>query len=114
VRNSSLSIHVSTILHHHTLLDLQTQRNIAIPILVVLLENIRHALQTNARLDEQIETQRIPAAAVVCLIQQRDEALRETVAECDESFVELGERYAAAMIGVEAVEKVAPRGEEAP
>lgn len=35
--------------------DLQAQRDIAIPIIVVLLEDIRHSLQTYAALYEHVE-----------------------------------------------------------
>lgn len=45
--------------------NLQTQGNVAITIVVVLLEHIRHALQTDASLDEQIEAEALGAAYIV-------------------------------------------------
>jgi hypothetical protein len=99
---------------HYSRSNLQAQRNISVPILVILLKHVRHPLQADARLHEQIETQRVAPAPVVRLVQQRDEALREPVPKRDERFVELGVGYRAAVVGVEAVEETAPRGEEAP
>jgi hypothetical protein len=93
---------------------LQAQRNIAITVLVVLLKHIRHAFQRDTRLHKQIKTECITPVAVVCAVQQRDELLRQAVSKGNQSFVELGVRYAAAMVLVEAVEEVAPCGEEAP
>jgi hypothetical protein len=94
--------------------DLQAQRNIPIAILIILLKHIRHPLQTNTRLHKQIKTQRIAPIAVVRAIQERDELLGEAVPEGEEGFVEFGKGDAAALVGVEAVEEVAPGGEEAP
>jgi vacuolar-type H+-ATPase subunit B/Vma2 len=65
-------------------------------------------------LHEEIETQCIASVAVVRAVQKSDELLGEAVSEGDERFVEFSERYASRMILVEAVEKAAPGGEEAP
>jgi hypothetical protein len=65
-------------------------------------------------LHEQIEAHCVSPAAVVGLVEECDELLGEAVAEGDERFVELGVGYAAAVVGVEAVEEAAPGGEEAP
>jgi hypothetical protein len=65
-------------------------------------------------LDKQVETQRIAAVAVVCAVEKCDELLGETVSKGDEGFVEFGEGDAARVVLVEAVEEVAPGGEEAP
>jgi hypothetical protein len=96
------------------LFHLQAQRNVPITILIILLKHIRHPLQTNTRLDEQIKTECISSIAVVRAVQQRDELLREAVPEGDEGFVEFDKRDAAAVVLVEAVEEVAPGGEETP
>jgi hypothetical protein len=114
VRNSSLSTVSHRSPSRHNAFNLQAQRNIPVPVLVVLLKDVRHPLQADARLHEQVETQRVAPAPVVRLVQQRDEALREPVPEGDERFVELGVGDCAAVVGVEAVEEAAPRGEEAP
>jgi hypothetical protein len=54
---------------------LQAQRNIPIPILIILLKHIRHPLQTDTRLDKKVEAEGIPSTPVVRLVQQSDEAL---------------------------------------
>lgn len=94
--------------------DSQTQRDVPISILIILLKHIRHPLQTDARLHEQIKTQCILPAAIVRAIQQCDKLLAEPVAKRNERFVELGVRYASAMVLIEAVEESAPGGEETP
>lgn len=96
------------------LLHLQAQRNVSIPVLVILLEYICHALQTDTCLDKQVETERIAAVAVICAVQQSDELLRETVSKGNEGFVEFGIRYTAAVVLVEAIEKSAPGRKEPP
>jgi hypothetical protein len=55
--------------------DLQAQCNVSIPVVIVLLEHVRHPLKTDARLHEQIEAHGVLTAAVVCAVQQRDELL---------------------------------------
>jgi hypothetical protein len=93
---------------------LQAQRDVPIAVVVVLLEHIRHALQADARLHEQVEAHVVVAAAVVGGVQQLDELRGEAVAEGDEGGGEFRVRDAARAVGVEAVEEVAPGGEEAP
>lgn len=117
VRNSSLILKLVIIFHvcvRGKKGHLQAQRNIPIAILIVLLKHIRHSLQANTRLHEQIETQRILASTIIRAIQQRDELLTQAIPECDQRFVEFRVRYAAGMILVEAVEETAPCGEETP
>ena len=87
---------------------LQAQRDIAVAILVILLEDVRHPLQANTRLHEQIEAQRVASVAVVRAVQECDERLRETVSEGDEGFVEFSVGYTAGMVLVETVEQAAP------
>lgn len=93
---------------------LQTQRNIPIPIIVILLEHIRHALQADAGLHKEVETHVVVAATIVRAVQELDELRRKTVPECDEGVCEFVIRDAARAVDVKAVEEVAPRGEEAP
>ena len=88
--------------------NLQAQCNVSVPVLVVSLEYVRHALETDARLNKQIKRDCILAAAVVGAVQQRDKLLREAVSKGDERFVELRIRYTAAVVLVEAVEEGAP------
>lgn len=47
---------------------LQAQRNIPVAILIVLFKHVRHALQADARLHKEIETQGVAPAAVVGLV----------------------------------------------
>jgi len=94
--------------------DLQAQRDVPVPVLVVLLEDIRHALEADARLHKQVEADCVLAAPVIRAVQQGDELRREAVPEGDERLVELLVRDVAGAVGVEAVEQAAPGREEAP
>ena len=55
--------------------NLQAQCDISVPILVVLLEHVRHPLETDARLHEQVKAHGILASTVVGTVQQCDELL---------------------------------------
>lgn len=93
---------------------LKTQRNISIPIIVIPLKHVRHALQRDARLDEEVKAHDALAALVVGAEEQLDELRAEAVAEGDEGVGELGQGDVAAAVDVEAVKEGAPRGEEGP
>lgn len=101
VRNSSLQIQkmylLAKLIHRNherrggcisqTKFHLQAQRDITVAILIILLKNIRHSLQTNTCLDEQVETECIAAIAVICAVEQSDELLGKTVSKGDQGFV---------------------------
>lgn len=110
-KTRSLANHITS---KRTTVHLQAQRNISIAILVILLKHIRHALQANARLDEQVEAEGVAAVAVIGAVQQRDKLLRQAVSKRNQRLVELRIRYAAAVILVEAIEQSAPRRQETP
>lgn len=93
---------------------LKAQRNVPIAIIVILLEDVRHALQGDAALDEEIEAHDALLALVVGAEEQLDELGAEAVAEGDEGVAELGEGDVAAAVDVEAVEEGTPGGEERP
>ena len=93
---------------------LKAQSNIAIAILIVLLEHVRHAFQDDAALHEQIEAHPPLPALVVGRVQHVDKGRGEPVAEGDERVGELVKGDVAAAVGVEAVEEGAPGGEETP
>lgn len=92
----------------------QTQRNIPIPILIILLKHIRHPLQTNTSLHKQIKANRILASPIISAVKQGDELRTEAVAKGNQRFAEFFVRDVARTIDVEAVEELAPGGEEAP
>jgi len=94
--------------------DSQAQRNVPIAILIILLKHVCHTLEADARLHEQIETQRPPAPSVVRREQQPHVFRRETVAEGHQGVREFREADVARAVDVEAVEEFAPFGEEAP
>lgn len=93
---------------------LKAQRDIPITILIIPLKHIRHPLQHDAALHEQIEAHPIVAVFLVRAVEERDEGGGEAVAERDEGVAVFGEGDVAAAIFVEAVEERAPGGEEAP
>ena len=94
--------------------DLQTQSDISIPVLVILLEHICHALQTYTSLDKQVETHGILPAAVVGSIQQRHELLTQAISKGNKSLIEFRVGYTARVVGVEAVEEAAPGRKKPP
>ena len=104
--------------HTHTKLTrqelLKAQRDIPIAILIVLLEHIRHALQDDAALHEQIEAHLALPALVVGRVEHVDKRGGEAVAEAHERVGEFVKGDVAGAVGVEAVEEGAPGGEEAP
>lgn len=93
---------------------LKAQRDISIPVVIIPLEHIRHALQRDTRLNKQVKAHDILIALVIRAEQQLDKLRAEAVSEGDEGVCELGQRDAAAAINVEAVEESAPRCEEGP
>lgn len=93
---------------------LETQRDIPIPIIVILLEHIRHSLQRNARLHKQVEAKLALAALVVRLEQQLDKAVRQPVAERNQRVGEFVALDVTGAVRVEAVEQRAPRRQERP
>lgn len=88
----------------HVVQDLQAQSNVPIPVLVILLEDVGHPLQTDARLHEQVEAHCVLTAPIIGTIEQCDELLRQAVPKCDQSFVELDVGNGSAVVGVKAVE----------
>lgn len=60
---------------------LKLQLDHPIPISIVPLEDVRHPLQTDARLDEEIERDLLPVVLVVGVEEELDERVREAVAE---------------------------------
>lgn len=93
---------------------LEAQRDEPVPVVVVLLEYVRHALQRDAALDKQIEAHGALLALVVGAEKKLDEIRAEAVAERGEGIAELAERDIAASVDVEAVKEGAPRGEKRP
>lgn len=93
---------------------LKAQCNISIPVVIIPLKHIRHALQRDTRLNKQIKAHDTLVALVVRAEQQLNKLRAEAVAEGDEGVGELGQGDAAAAVNVEAVEESAPRGEKRP
>ena len=63
---------------------------------------------------EEVKADCVLAAAVIRAVQQRDELRAQAVSKGDQGLVEFRIRYAARVVGVEAVEEAAPGAEEAP
>lgn len=93
---------------------LEAEGDVPVAVVVVLLEHVRHALEGDAGLDEEVEAHNALVALVVGMEEQLDKLGAEAVAEGDEGVVELGEGDVAAAVGVEAVKQGAPRGQEGP
>jgi hypothetical protein len=93
---------------------LKAEGDVPVPVIVVLFEHIRHALEGDTSLDEQIKAHDALAALIVGAEDELHETGGETVAEGDEGVAELVEGDVSGAIGVEAVEEGAPGGEEGP
>ena len=92
----------------------QAQRNIPIPITIILLKHIRHPLQTDARLHEQIETHVVIPPTIVRRVEELHELIAKAVPKGNQGVGEFLAGNAARAVAIEAVEEVAPGGEEAP
>lgn len=95
-------------------MNLQTKRNIPIPVIIILLKHIRHPLETNTSLYKQIEAHRPFLPSIIRPEQQRDEVRAQSIAKRNERFSELIERNVARSIDIESVEEVPPCSEEGP
>lgn len=93
---------------------LQGQCNISISIIVIFLEDIRHTLQANAALHEEVETDRSIAPLIKSLEQGLHEWRTESVSECDQRIRVLVQADITTSVGIESVEQGSPSSEEAP
>lgn len=93
---------------------LKAQRDVPIPIIIIPLEHIRHPLQDNTALHEEIEAHPALATLIVARVEQVDESLGEPVAKGHEGVGVFGEGDRTGSIFVEAVKEGAPGGEEGP
>lgn len=89
---------------------LKAQGNVSVPVIVVLFENVRHALEGDAGLDEQVEAHDTLLALIVSSEQELDELRAQAVAEGDEGVGELVEGDVSASVNIEAVKEGAPGG----
>jgi hypothetical protein len=105
---------------HRRKKNLQAQSDIPIPILVIAFKHIRHALQTNASLHEQVETQSLLLASSssrgfgVSVEKQLDKSRTQAVSKRHQRICELLVTDTAAPVCVETIEQTTPCCEEAP
>jgi len=93
---------------------LKTHRDIAIPINIILLEHIRHPLQRNAALHEQIKTHRLTPPLLICPVQYSHKCTTQPIPECHQRFRIFIKRYVSAPILIKTIKQAAPSGEEGP
>ena len=93
---------------------LKAQRHKPIPIIIVPLKRIRHPLEGNTSLHEQIKTQAPLPPLIKRPEQEPYKAVAQPVPERHQRGAELIEADVSRAIGVEAVEEGAPGGEEGP
>lgn len=96
----------------------QAQSDVPVPIVVVPLENIRHALQTDAGLHEQVETESLfPSSSIIAsassvlrvrVEQQLYELRTQPVSKRHERVRELLQGDVPASVRVEAIEEPSP------
>lgn len=100
---------------------LEAHGNIAVTVVIISLECIRHAPQTDTRLHEQVEAHarrrrtlgmpvHQPSLRLERCEQHRDERLAQAISKCRESILELLQTDATAAVDVEPVKKLAPSG----
>ena len=107
--SSSLLLELLQDLHEEVL---EAEGDVAVAVVVVLLEDVGHALEGDAGLDEEVEAHDALGALVVGVEEELDEAWGEAVAEGDEGVAELIEADVTAAVYVELVEQRAPRRQE--
>lgn len=93
---------------------LKTQRDIPVPILIILLEHIRHPLQTNTSLHEQIKAHDAFPPLIISLEQNLDEPVAQAVPERHQRVGKLIQRNVTRAVRVEPVKQRAPGGQERP
>lgn len=105
------------------LCNLQAQCDVSIPVLVITLEDIRHPLQANASLHEQVETQALFSGTLVAtstsslrirVEQQLHELGAQAVSKRYQRIRKLLQADVAAPVRVKAVEKSTPCRKESP
>lgn len=94
--------------------DLQRQRNIPIPIIIILLKHIRHALQADTALYEEIKADSVLVAPVVRLEHGVHELWRQPVPKGNQRVRVLVHADVPAAVRVEPVEQRPPRCQESP
>ena len=105
-------IQEQTLRTHQKLLKAQRDKPISIDI--ILLEDVRHTFQADARLHEEVETEHALVLEVVGVEELLNVGWGEAIAEGCEGGGEFGEGDCARVVDVEAVEEGAPGGEEGP
>ena len=93
---------------------LQAQGDVAIAVFVVLLEDVRHALQADAGLHEEVEADSVLPSPVIGAVKQSHELRREPVTKGNECFAELGIGNLAGTIYIKSIKETAPGREKAP
>lgn len=93
---------------------LKAQSDVAVPVLVVFLENIRHALEANAGLDEEVEAHNTLVPLVVGPEEDADETIAESISEGNKGIAELIQADVARVVGIESIEQGSPRSQERP
>lgn len=92
----------------------KAESNVAVPVIVVLFKDVRHALERDAGLHKEVKAHDALVALIVGAEEKLDKRRGEAVAERDEGVCEFGEGNVAGAIDVEAIKECAPRGEEGP
>jgi hypothetical protein len=83
---------------------LQTENRVAVPILVILFENIGHPFETNTSLNEKVEAHGILAPLIVRLEDCCDTSSAQMIPKGVKRFFKLGIGDIATMIRVELIE----------
>lgn len=86
----------------------KAESNEAIPVVIILLENVCHALQRNAALNEEIEAHDTFLALVVGAEEEFHKLGAESISECNKGVAELVKRNIAASVHVEPVKQSSP------
>jgi hypothetical protein len=103
--------------------NLQAQCDVSIPVIIISLKDIRHALQTNASLHEKVETETILPGTLIatcsCVFrvrveQQLDKLRAQTVSKRHQRIRELEMGDAPTPVLVKPVEQPTPCRKEAP
>ena len=93
---------------------LKGERDEAVTIVVVFFKRIRHALERDARLHKQVETEVALGTLVVLAEQDLGEAVAKSIPERVQCLAELLKRDVAAVIAIKPVKQAAPLAQKRP
>lgn len=93
---------------------LQGQSYVAVSVIVIFLKHIRHPLQADTALNEEVETDCSFTSFVVCSEEGIHEMGAQPVAKCDKCVCVLVKADISTLVSIKSIKEGAPRRQESP